>query len=80
MKFSAAASKYISRRKPKRNPKLKKQETGAVTRNDFFLKNIVLDVALQAGQYMFKVNNKVNVGWAKSSNFYASLHIINWHN
>ena len=77
MKFSAAASKYISRRKPKRNPKLKKQETGAVTRNDFFLKNIVLDVALQAGQYMFKVNNKVNVGWAKSSNFYASLHIIN---
>ena len=70
----------ISSRKLKQNPKLKKQETGAATRNDFFLKNIALDVALPAGNYMFKANNKVNVGWAESSNFYATLHIINWHN
>ena len=39
-----------------------KQETGAATRNDFFLKNIALDVAVPAGNYMFKANNKVNVG------------------
>ena len=33
--------------KTKRNPKLKKQKTGAAIRNDFFLKYLALDVALK---------------------------------
>ena len=37
----------ISSIKRKRNPKLKKQETGAATRNDFFLKHLFSDVALK---------------------------------
>ena len=37
----------ISSIKTKQNPKLKKQKTGAATRNDFFLNHLALDVSLK---------------------------------
>ena len=46
IKFNVITNK-ISSIKAKRNPRLKKQITGVATHNDFFLKNLALDVALK---------------------------------
>ena len=40
-------SNKIGSIKVKRNPKLKKQKTAGATRNDFFLKNLAVDVAIK---------------------------------